>query len=808
MRHLLPITPLSDADRALLLSGSAGARSWTPVCALLADLATKTGAPALLCTTLPEIAREALDAWPGAFTAVCEPNAPPCATQREAAAWALDGCIARGLLAPDETVAVLDPRNPGLTPAVIERGAAALKGGHGLCAASLVPAHDHPAQQFTPCRLADMELFAFSDADFAWPGGDVAATRPFFFDWRGQDIWDAARAPYELVLPEDGAPARLAPCASPADALGKGATVLLREAAFTARRLLPPGLGGSVTAAPALLNASALPLTMTLTPGGGLRCLAANPSDAAGELRLWPLAGGEPGQRITPLPGPGGWLLGPDEARRLAEADGLLACLLRPAESRAGGQEYDCRVSVPCPELWTVDRRLDRPVGLDTGLPFCNRQELPDLHVLDGSLFLGRADELRRACLAPDAGWAAVELMPGEARTLRSRVDFLLAGGRDAPRESAHATADSAGKQSATPAPAEDADFSALRRELNASAWRFEQFKNLHDLHPGLAATDAFLQWVILSRHHELSRLLPDALDRREIAARRPQNTVSGGDAGLLTPLADFRLPCRPHMLTSDGARTLFVRAQPEAGLSQLLRCDLASGESRSMGRADAVYAGVWFDAHAGRLCALCTGRAGHAGAWLHFFTPGGEFQEETALPAALSEHPNTVRLHGDAHSYFVASHSCRVIYEVDKADLGLRQIHDSRAIRRMQTFCAADGGLLVTGFYSGMLTRVALPGGEETHLRGPATYFATLPDHDPVSGGTFLLVRSDFPAGGRPMRNWLYVLDRDGSELGARFLGTGSFTAVHVLARSRQALVTREDGEVLRFGLGERGSD
>ncbi|OIO05542.1 MAG: hypothetical protein AUJ49_01185 [Desulfovibrionaceae bacterium CG1_02_65_16] len=346
----------------------------------------------------------------------------------------------RGLLPLEEPVVLADWRAPLLSETSLALAASvSVERGGGL-AASLQPAHDHPAQGHVPYVFLGLETVAFPDAAGV-PGlpAGFGVTRAFALEW--PEPWEDARAHeaarfavarfggrYALSSISVREAARLA---------AGGERVYLRAGPGTARRLLPPGRPApdarAVPVLPALPGPAdkGLPLMFFRTRGGRIGCRARRGAFPPGLLlQLWPVRGLSIGAAAIFAPGradengSGGWTMVLPSKEFGAQTEGIEVLAL----ALAGDARYDIGLPLmPEDGSWRWEPGTGARVNAQSGQRITGRQQLPPLFCADGLLLAGRPDRL-----LDSAAWAGpvAEIVVEERERIlvRNAIDILKIG--------------------------------------------------------------------------------------------------------------------------------------------------------------------------------------------------------------------------------------------------------------------------------------------------------------------------------------------------------------------------------------------
>ena len=444
MNVLLVITPRGEDDFALLASPVGPER--TPLAFHVADSAAQSGGSVHVCSDNPRVleffsghGRRALlvPTAAGRGEDGAGNDAPP-----PELAGALRFLAVTGRLDASDVIVVADWRAPLLSAQSLRRAESACSAADSPLAASMEPVRDHPAQGDVPYAFLGLGAWAFPEtsAQPELPPG-CRTTRPFFLDWRGEGVADAA--------PELCAVARLRPegrmalCPVTAREAARrvkrmsGQEPIYLWAGQDTARLLLPAMGKSVRgAAVQIYPGQGLPLRFSRTRGG-IVCRARRGAFPPGTvLQLWPLRGPERGPMFSvsldALPdAPGGRAALLDAGTFGPETDGVYALAVALAPQGTG--RYDLGLPLtPTDGSWRVDPVTNVRINARSGQRITGRQQLPPLLRLDGVLLAGRLGRMLET-----ANWAGpmteIPLDEQERLKVRNAIDVLradLAAGR------------------------------------------------------------------------------------------------------------------------------------------------------------------------------------------------------------------------------------------------------------------------------------------------------------------------------------------------------------------------------------------
>ncbi|WP_243358647.1 hypothetical protein [Fundidesulfovibrio terrae] len=328
----------------------------------------------------------------------------------------------------DSRVVVLDCRNPFMSTDTIEECVSLLASDASDGLATFENVRDHPLQLFNVHRISLVDMYVFLEPQSEASSilrrfcveDECVVSSKFYFDWRGADVWGQETAAYVVDSHPRAAMAGMRRVLDPLRALSEGRKVLLWESPWSARRLFPAGTSTDADAARSALGRDACPLLMIRRESGAVTVSSSSGGGGHGILRIWPFVGNELGAVIEQEVPAGVW------SARLpvqpAFVDGFLGVLL---EQPSDGT-HDYIEHITGSDLWAIDPVTKRPMEPESGRLLCNRQDFPQLAVLDDAVFGGTVERLQAL---GDLGrsWRMLSLGGDERIKVRTPLDVLWA---------------------------------------------------------------------------------------------------------------------------------------------------------------------------------------------------------------------------------------------------------------------------------------------------------------------------------------------------------------------------------------------
>lgn len=814
---LLPIIPRLGQDARPLLDEFLG----KPLLLHLLDtLAAVGGMPVHILTTEPVIADFLRGRGVGAH---CEAAASGFADREEAVRFAVSRGLARGLFPPSAPLLILDCRNPFLSAETIAACRRQLEADPEILLASFEVACDHPPQQFQAFVIEAVETLVFLDPspaarELAASSGVEALGRvsfPFFFDWRGQGVWAAAPGGHVMGVEPGRHLVRPRPAPGGPQPLAGRELLLLWDSPWSARRVVPLDLIGDERAAhPAYAPRSALP-AQVFRRAEGLVVRSPGRDDSAERLvRLWPLDRTMPATSVdVSLPDrPQAELALPVSPA----AGGVVAALM--ARVRDGA--FDHAERTVAPGLWTVDPGTLLPADAKTGRPLLHRQDFPELLTRDDAVLGGRAESLLRR-EEPAQGWRPVPLDETERIKIRDRLDAVRARTvltQPGPAWSATAFAPPEDPVPAAaavqpeavprpPAPACDekatarpgprslceealsrAEAEALSRQLAWRLWGHERIRDSFSP-PGGQRRDSGFAHAILGNRIGHDRRQRDLLHERASGIQRDGADSRGPARLAAVPHGDF--PRAPRKAASDQGSILYLCGRWAPGRQSLFRKDLRSGETRDIGLHEGFYCGVWHDLKQGLLYGQFWKDQGGVRAGVDVFHPEGEHVARIPFnPARFHDVQYLNSLQGNEKSLFCMDYSCWLIYELDKSDLSIRDVHDFPHIRGVSDFKCDDEGIYFCNTQDCLFGFYSFIDKSTRYASSLLTSFPTKIEVDHGSGNTYVLTLAGDVQAGRPRQSRLQVFDRGFNHLRTVALGEASVEWLCAAEASRRLVI------------------